>query len=155
MPIRMARALNDHPIVAEILTSRARAVSRNQTEEAVVIVAHGPNEDEDNRRWLADLASLADRIRGAERFASIDTLTLRDDAPAAIRDRATAELRTLVASRTEEGRAVLIVPLLVSFGGIDRGLRERLDGLTYVMADAGLMPDDRLVTWVLMMADGL
>jgi hypothetical protein len=48
---------------------------------------------------------------------------------------------------------VLIVPLLVSFGGIERGLRERLDGLQYAMPTAALVPDDRLVAWVLAMAN--
>lgn len=152
VPIRITPALNDHPIVAEILAARARSISRNPAEEALVIVAHGPNEDEDNRRWLADMASLAGHIRSAERFASIDGLTLRDDAPKPVRDQATAELRDLVLKRSHEGRRVLIVPLLVSFGGIDRGLRGRLEGLTYTMAGAALLPDARLVTWVLTMA---
>ena len=153
LPIRVTSALNDHPIVAEILASRARSISQSPTTEAVVLVAHGPNEDDDNRRWLADLASLASRIRQTERFASIDFLTVRDDAPKSVRDRATAELRELVGRRSRDGRRVLIVPVLVSFGGIDRGVRERLQGLTYVMSDNGLVPDDRLVSWVLAMAD--
>jgi len=152
VPVRMTRALNDHPIVAHILASRARSISRNPSEESVVIVAHGPTGVDENRRWLADMASLAERIASAERFASIDYLTLRDDAPKAVRDQVTTELRELVVRRIQEGRRVLIVPLLVSFGGIERGLRQRLEGLTYTMADAGLVPDDRLVTWVLTMA---
>lgn len=152
VPIRMTPALNDHPIVADILVSRARSISRDPAEEALVIVAHGPNEDEDNRRWLADMASLATRIGNTARFASIDYLTLRDDAPKPVRDRATVELRALVAKSSARGQRVLIVPLLISLGGIDRGLRERLDGMTYVMADAALLPDERLVTWVLAMA---
>ena len=153
VPIRMTPALNDHPIVADILASRARSISRTPEQEAVVIVAHGPNEDEDNQRWLTDIGSLADRIRGSERFASIDFLTLRDDAPQPVRDQATADLREVVVKRAQEGRRVLIIPLLISFGGIDRGLRERLDGFTYTMPDMGLVPDDRLVTWVLAMAE--
>jgi len=48
---------------------------------------------------------------------------------------------------------VLIVPLLISFGGIEKGLRERLNGLSYTLADAALMPDDRMAAWVLAMAD--
>jgi sirohydrochlorin ferrochelatase len=154
VPIRMTRALNDHPIVAEILASRARAISQHPTDEALVIVAHGPNEDGDDRRWLADMASLVNRIRSTERFVSIDYLTLRDDAPKPVRDQATAELRSVVLKRSQDGRRVLMVPLLISFGGIDRGLRERLEGLTYTMAETALMPDDRLVTWVLAMAEG-
>jgi sirohydrochlorin ferrochelatase len=152
VPIRMTRALNDHPIVADILTSRAESISRDPAEESLVIVAHGPNAEDDNRRWLADMASLAERIARTETFASIDYLTLRDDAPKPVRDAATAELRQIVAKGTQEGRRVLVVPLLVSFGGIERGLRQRLEGLPYVLPDAGLMPDARLATWVLAMA---
>ena len=64
VPIRMTRALDDHPVVAEILASRARSISKDPSGEAVVIVAHGPNSDEDNRRWLSDMASVAGRIGG-------------------------------------------------------------------------------------------
>lgn len=152
VPIRMTQALNAHPLVAEILTSRARSISRDPAGEAVVIVAHGPVADEENRRWLADMASLAARVGQAERFAAIEYLTLRDDAPKPIRDQATAELREIVTRHLGLGRRVLIVPLLVSFGGIEKGLRTRLDGLAYAMPSAALVPDDRLVTWVLSMA---
>ena len=154
VPIRMTPALNRHPIAAAILATRARSISRDPAREAVIIVAHGPNDDEFNRRWLADIASLADQVRATERFASIDYLTLRDDAPAPIRDGATAQLRDLVMKHSREGRRVLIVPLLISFGGIDKGLRQRLEGLSYAIPEAALMPDDRIATWVLAMAEG-
>jgi sirohydrochlorin cobaltochelatase len=153
VPIRMTPALNDHPIVAEILASRARSLGDRPAAEALVIVAHGPNEEADNRRWLADMASLAKRLANIEPFASIEYVTVRDDAPKEVRDRATAELRAIVEKRTAAGQRVLIVPLLISFGGIENGLRERLNGLSYTMAAAGLMPDERLVTWVLDMAE--
>lgn len=153
IPIRMTQALNDHPIVADILASRARSISQQPNEEAVVIVAHGPVGDEENRRWLTDMASLATQMSNVDRFASIDYLTLRDDAPATVRNQATAELRGIVTKRIAEGRRVLIVPLLVSFGGIERGLRERLDGLTYQMPNTALVPDERLVTWVLTVSE--
>jgi hypothetical protein len=145
----MTPALNDHPIVAAVLASRARAISRNPAQEALVIVAHGPNEEDDNRRWLADMRSLVARVGEIEKFASIESLTLRDDAPTPVRDAATAQLRGIVQREFGAGRRVLIVPLLISFGGIERGLRERLDGLDYTIAEAALMPDDRLVAWVL------
>jgi sirohydrochlorin ferrochelatase len=152
VPVRMTRALNDHPIVADILASRARAISRDAAKEALIMVAHGPNEEDDNRRWLEDMGSLAGRIKQTETFASVEYLTLRDDAPKAVRDAATAQLRGIVERELTDGRRVLIVPLLISFGGIERGLRERLDGLPYTMAEAALMPDDRLATWVLTVA---
>lgn len=152
VPIRITPALNDHRIVAEILASRARTVGSNPAHEALVLVAHGPNEDEDNRRWLKDMASLAEQIAGREKFAAIDYLTVRDDAPKPVWEQAKAELRATVQKRAAEGRRVLIVPLLLSFGGVEKGLRERLEGLPYTMATSGLIPDDRLVQWVLEMA---
>jgi hypothetical protein len=148
----MTSALNDHPIVADILASRARAISREPAREALVVVAHGPNEEDDNRRWLADMGSLAARLKQTERFPSLEYLTLRDDAPKPVRDAATEQLREIVQREASAGRRVLIVPLLISFGGIERGLRERLEGLPYTMAEAALMPDDRLATWVLTVA---
>ncbi len=45
-----------------------------------------------------------------------------------------------------------MVPLLLSYGGIEVGIRERLEGLDYRMANQALMPDDRLAEWVLMQA---
>jgi hypothetical protein len=152
VPVRMTAALNDHPIVADILSSRARAISRERAKEALIVVAHGPNDEEDNRRWLADMASLVGRIKQTESFAALEYLTLRDDAPKPVRDAATAQLRGIVQRELAAGRRTLIVPLLISFGGIERGLRERLDGLPYTMANAALMPDDRLATWVLTVA---
>ena len=74
---------------------------------------------------------------------------MRDDAPAPVRAAAAAELRATVTRLAGDGTRVLIVPLLLSYGGIEAGIRKRLDGLDYVMASQGLMPDERLVQWVL------
>jgi hypothetical protein len=153
VPVRMTPALNDHPIVSDILSSRAREISRDLAKEALIVVAHGPSEEDDNRRWLADMAALTARIQQAAAFASSDYLTLRDDAPKPVRDAATAQLRGIVQRELAAGRRVLIVPLLIAFGGIERGLRERLDGLPYTMATSALVPDDRLATWVLAMSE--
>jgi hypothetical protein len=76
-------------------------------------------------------------------------MTVRDDAGPAIREAATRELREKVEAQRAAGRRVLIVPHLMSFGGIEKGLFKRLEGLDYTMTTQGLMPDDRVVDWVL------
>jgi sirohydrochlorin ferrochelatase len=152
VPVRVTPALGRHVIVADILASRARSLSRDASREAVVLVAHGPVGAEENAKWIADLESLAGAVRRTAPYASIVPLTVRDDAPPAIRDQATAELRAAVERETGLGRRVLIVPVLMSFGGIEAGIHKRLAGLDYVMADQGLMPDDRIERWVLEMA---
>ena len=59
------------------------------------------------------------------------------------------ELREKVQAQFAQGRRVLIVPHLMSFGGIEQGVRKRLEGLEYTMTEQALMPDDRIVQWVL------
>jgi sirohydrochlorin ferrochelatase len=150
--IRLTAALNRHDLVGEILAERAQSISTTPARESVIIVAHGPVPDDDNTRWLEDMAVLARTVAGRAAYRSVDYLTVRDDAPAAIRDAATQELRALVSRRVAEGNRVLLVPLLMSFGGIEQGIKKRLDGLEYTMAPQGLMPDPRLEAWVKEMA---
>jgi sirohydrochlorin ferrochelatase len=150
--IRMTPALNRHELVAEILASRAESISSAPTREAVIIVAHGPVPEEDNARWLEDMAALAQIVAKRAPYHSVDYLTVRDDAPAPIREQATGELRALVTRRASEGNRPLVVPLLMSFGGIEQGIRKRLEGLDYTMAAQGLIPDARIESWIKEMA---
>lgn len=149
LPVRMTAALNRHPLVGGILADRAREISTAPEREAVVLVAHGPVPDDDNRRWLADMAELAGHVRRAAPFAAVHVLTVRDDAGPALKQQATEQLRSVVAAESGRGRRVLVVPHLLSFGGIERGIRERLSGLPYVMATRALAPDPRLAQWVI------
>jgi sirohydrochlorin ferrochelatase len=146
--IRMTPALNRHPLVGQIVADRALKLSTAPAGEAVLLVAHGPVPDDDNQRWLEDMAVLAKSIQAAAPFAAVEYMTVRDDAGPAMREAATRELRAKVTTQVEAGRRVLIVPHVLSFGGIEQGIRKRLEGLTYTMADQGLMPDPRLATWV-------
>jgi len=152
VPIQMLSALNSHPLVADILLSRSSGISRRQEKEVVVIVAHGPVSDEENNRWLADMRVLANAVRSKSRFKRIEYLTVRDDAPEPIRSKAAAELRGVVQRAIDENSDVLIVPLLLAYGGIEEGIKKRLEGLSYTMSDQALLPDERLAQWVLQSA---
>lgn len=92
---------------------------------------------------------LAEQVEAAAPFAAVDYMTVRDDAGPAVREAATRELRANVERHAGLGRRVLVVPHLLSFGGIEQGLRKRLEGLDYTMTAQALMPDERIVQWVL------
>lgn len=149
VPIRMSPALDRHPIVADILADRAAAFGKDPSHEVVILAAHGPNDDAANAEWLADMAALATRIAAKARYARIEYVTLRDDAEPAVRDRATAELRQKVRAADDAGYRVLVTPLLLSYGGIENGLRQRLDGLQHALSPQALLPDARIASWVL------
>jgi len=150
LPVVMTRALDDHPKVAEILTARAKALGSQPENEVVIVVAHGPVTEESNRKWLADMSSIVARMKGETSFKRIEYLTVRDDAPEPIRSQATAELRTIVEKAKAENAEVLIVPLLLSYGGIEEGVKKRLEGLPYKISPQGLLPDERLAEWILL-----
>jgi len=149
LPIRITAALNRHPLIGAIAADRARSISTAPEKEAVILVAHGPVPDEDNRRWLEDMAVLAEHTRKSAAYASVDYMTVRDDAGPAMREAATRELRDKVQAQIASGRKVLIVPHLMSFGGIEQGIRKRLEGLDYTMTTQALMPDERIISWVM------
>lgn len=146
--VRMSPALDAHDLVADIVTTRALDLSVDAEREAVVLVAHGPVTDEDNAHWVENLRRIGARVSATGPFRAVESLTVRDDAPAPVRDAATRELRAVVERHARDGR-VLVVPVLLSYGGIEAGIRERLEGLEYVMARQALAPDPRLVDWVL------
>ncbi len=152
VPIRMAAALDRHPLVADILLTRAQSISREPSREVVILVAHGPVPEDENAMWLADMGALAERMGAASRFKRIEYLTVRDDAGEPVRAQAAAELRRVVERATAKGNKVLIVPLLLSYGGIEEGIKKRLAGLDYTISGQGLLPDERLVRWVLLSA---
>jgi len=104
------------PAVAAILADRARALSRAPGAETLLLVAHGPNEDEDAARWTATMRALAREIGARMPFREIDTCLLRDDAPKPVKERALAELRAAAEAHAAAGR-VIVVPLLLSPGG--------------------------------------
>jgi sirohydrochlorin ferrochelatase len=150
VPIRWTGALDSHPVVADILLARTLSISQAPDREVVIVVAHGPVADEENAKWLAEMRTITDRMRKASKFKRIEYLTVRDDAPEPVRSQATAELRRAVERAGAEESRVLIIPLLLSYGGIEEGIKKRLEGLKYTMSAQALLPDDRLIEWTLL-----
>jgi sirohydrochlorin ferrochelatase len=149
IPLRIAPALDRHPLVAQILADRAAAIAKDPSHDVLILVAHGPNGDQENAQWLADMDSLVKQMSVRASYARVEYVTLRDDAEAPVRDQATADLRKAAQSANDAGYHVLIVPLLLSYGGIENGLRQRLDGFEHTMSPQGLLPDPRIAQWVL------
>lgn len=141
LPLAMASALDDHPLVAEILAERARKLSKEPAEETIVLVAHGPVDEKAMAAWETAMASLASRLGG---FKEVLHATLRDDAPPPVRAAAVEELRALVAPR----KNVIVIPLLLARGGIEKKIPAALKGLEYRWDGKTLMPHPNIERWV-------
>lgn len=150
----VAGAMDDHPIVADILADRARALSSDPAHEAVVIVAHGPNADDDAVRWHDTIERLGKQILAKVPFATVDVRLLRDDAPKPVKDKALAELRESVSTLGARQR-VIVIPLLVAPGRVANQIPGVLEGLEFAWEGRTLLPDDRMADWVVAQAQGV
>ncbi|OFV90542.1 MAG: hypothetical protein A3H95_13600 [Acidobacteria bacterium RIFCSPLOWO2_02_FULL_64_15] len=141
-------AMDDHPLIADILADRARALSGDPRQETLVIVAHGPNDDDGAAQWIATINRLAERIHSALPFRRIEARLMRDDAPKPVKDRALAELRASVATNAQAGR-VVVVPLLLAPGSVANEIPATLQGLDFAWDGRTLLPDERVAQWIL------
>lgn len=150
---RFAGAMDAHPFVSEILLERALAVTDEPAVTGVVVIAHGPNDEEENRRWLRDMEAHSQFLRERGGFRSVTVLTHRNDAPAPVKAQARAVFRQRVADAARTGAAV-VVPLLLSAGGIEAEVEADLAGLAYRFAQP-LMPHPNIERWVEAQAQAL
>lgn len=156
--IVFTRPLDDHPLVAEIIHSRIKELSKQPSNEMVIIVGHGPNPEEDNKKWIADMESISDQVRAMQKKSGavskmILTLTVRDDADAEIYNQAKENLRNLVKQGSKQG-TVIVVPLFLSSGGAEQKVVTRLEGLTYTWNGKTLLPDSRIAKFIAQSVEG-
>lgn len=151
--IGMSAALDAHPLVSEILLDRARALTNEPGETAVVLIAHGPNAEEENRLWLKEMAAHAAFLRDKGGFTAVEVLTHRNDASPETKAKARAEFRTKVSANGKTNK-VAVVPLLMSAGGIEGQVQGDLDGIPHAFG-APLLPHPNIARWVEAEAQGV
>jgi sirohydrochlorin cobaltochelatase len=150
IPIRVARALDDSPAMARILTERALALATTPRQQALFIVGHGPNSAEDYAAWMDNLRRVADSVRVWGGFKDVRVDVVRDDAPAPVRREAVRRVRELIELQHKvTGLEVVVVPALISRGRVSR---ERfladLAGLPVIYRGEPLLPHAVLARWI-------
>lgn len=144
--------LDAHPLVAKIIFDHIAELSVHPQNETVLIVAHGPNDEQDNKNWVKTIDGLADQVRllqseKGKKFKQIFGLTVRDDADPAIYEQARAQLRTLVSQAGKDGE-VIVIPLLLSQGGVEERYVKRLEGLNYRWSGKTLLPHPNITKFI-------
>jgi sirohydrochlorin ferrochelatase len=132
------------PLVDDILIERARSLSVDPLQECVVILGHGPGDDDENERWLANMHRRAERLRSQGQYRDVWCETLREDWPDR---RAAAEerIREHIYAHERAGQRVIVVPFRVAgFGPYE----EVLDGLNYIADGAGFCPHPNMTRWI-------
>jgi sirohydrochlorin ferrochelatase len=147
VPLTMTAALDDSAAVGDIVTRRARALSRDARRETVLLVAHGPVDEPANEAWLSTMRVQAARVRKAGKFRAAQALTIRDDAKPEVKKPALAALRRAVAEASRDGGRAIVVPYLIARGGIEHHITQALEGLEYAWDGRTLCPDPAIRAW--------
>ncbi len=150
LPIHVARALDDAPEMARVLSRRALALARDPAKQALFLVGHGPNSAEDNALWMRNLRAVADSVRATTRFRDVRVGLVRDDAPAEVRAEAVRGVRELIGLQNQlTGEPVVVVPVLISKGRVSREkFMADLAGLDVVYTGEPLLPSPELAKWI-------
>jgi len=156
--IILTKPLDAHSLVAEILYDRISELSIQPENETILIVAHGPRNEEDNKNWVRKIENLADQIRMMQsekgtKFKQLFGLTVRDDADSEIYDQAKEQLRMLVSQSGKDGE-VIVIPLLLSQGGVEKDYVARLEGLTYKWSGKTLLPHPNITKFIQVSVEG-
>jgi sirohydrochlorin cobaltochelatase len=144
----MAPAMDEHPLVTQILLDHAKAISTTPDNEVVIVLGHGPTFDHENEIELQHIATHAKRIKDQGKFFDAKGLTLQDDAPEATRAANVKKLRTWVSDANAAGKTPLVVGYLISTRGIQDKIAEDLTGLSYKFQTKGLSAHPNFTAWI-------
>ncbi len=136
--------LADAPEMGAVLVERARALSRDPRRESVLIIAHGPQNDDEDQRWLTQIGLRAETVRQAAPFKDVHVETLREDWPEK-RAASEARIRTYVEQASRDGGRAIVIPYRVEGFG---PYAEVLQGLSYVSDGRALLPSAEVERWV-------
>ena len=132
----------DSDMPAVVMSERASDLSSSASDEAVLIIAHGAGDEEENNTILDAMDRVVQRLEMAG-YADVHATTLREDWE---EERIAAEknIRSYVSQMTQEGRSVIVLPMRLSGFG---PYAEVLDGLDF-SPGIGLLPHSELSNWV-------
>jgi sirohydrochlorin ferrochelatase len=150
VPMRVTAALDDSPQLARVLTDHARSLAPAPGGRALFLIGHGPNGAEDHAAWMRKLRPVADSVARWAGFRDVKVGLVRDDAPAAVRAEAVQQIReTIRLQHALTGQPVVVVPILVSAGSVNREkIPVDLSGLPVLYDATPLLPHPAIAEWV-------
>ncbi|MBI1827255.1 MAG: hypothetical protein HY287_03635 [Planctomycetes bacterium] len=136
--------VGESPLIDEILHDRVKSLSTDPAQESVLILAHGPGDDAENERWLANMNHRLQQLGKIGPFREIRCETLREDWPQR-RQEAERRIRDFVEKADHSGGRCLVVPFRVSGFG---PYKDVLAGLNYVADERGFCPHPNMTKWI-------
>lgn len=132
--------IDDDPVIAEMIWDKVKSLSRNPTQEVLLLVGHGSKHDGFLQRWEQGISSLSTRVAELSGLAYSDYALLNPDS---VRSK-------VIYWQEEHGCEVIIAPLFLSAGYFTKtAIPSRLSGLQYIYSGEALLPHHLLSRWIL------
>lgn len=145
----MAQTPTSSPLVGRILADHLKAVSKNPATEVALLITHGDSDATVNALELQNLADKAPIVKENTGISLVAWETLQDDSPPAIRKANVDRIRSWITQQSAAGKTVLVAPVLMTAGGVvTKKIRRDLDGLSYTLADKGIIAHPLFGQWV-------
>ncbi len=139
--ISLTSALNDHPLLAEVLAERLATTSQQSGEEIAMLVGEDTSSAEHQERLEQDLASLAVQVKARLNLKDVRYGFVTGGSPT---------VRDVVSQAQTEGR-VIVTPVLLSQEDVAaKDISLVLDGLDYRYTGQALLPHpniSRFIEW--------
>ncbi|MBL4618439.1 MAG: hypothetical protein JKY46_12170 [Robiginitomaculum sp.] len=143
--------LGDTELMNMVLEERAEDLSQNPANEDVLILAHGPGDDGENKRWIEAISKRTTLIDSKFPFRKVQVMSLREDWRAK-REVASKQIRHFVSRAEQEGGVAIVIPFRVQGFG---PYAKVLEGLNYVSDGKGLLPHANVTKWIKNQADAM
>lgn len=138
------QGLSEAKEMDDILLFRALQLSKNPEKEELLILAHGPSDDEENQRWIKNITDRTSEIDTEVNFHNISVQTLREDWSGK-REAAEKRIKSFVNQANEQQRTAIVVPFRVQGFG---PYAKVLNGLDYQANEVGLLPHPNVTKWL-------
>lgn len=144
----MTDTFGDSQLITDILYDHVKEVSKNPANEFVMIIGHGPEDNEDNVPDLEILSAHVERIKAKNEFADVKIWNLQDDAIPVIRKSNVKKIRRWIKKANEAGQDVIVVAIAAASHGVQTHIREDLRGLDYTFAEKGMSEHPKYIEWM-------
>ncbi|MBI4501820.1 MAG: hypothetical protein HY700_11730 [Gemmatimonadetes bacterium] len=149
VPVAVTPGLDGSAEMVDAVAARWRSVNDRDRRRPVMLVAHGPNDDDDARHWFQDLERIGAGLKDAGFAGELRSGLLRDDAPKTVRAAAVQQMRdTIQALAARSADSVVIMPILISTGIERSKLPKDFAGLPVRYSGEPLAPLPQIARWI-------
>ncbi len=153
LQFKLAPAMDDHPVAAEILKEHAKNLSTNPKNERLLLFAYGPVDELENIAWVRRLEQMGNAIGTELGVQEVVCATVRNHSADLIAEQSIIDLRRKARALKEKGR-VIVVPYVFEDGPY-KELQSYLSGIIDnskpaegAIAEVGFVSNPKIKDWV-------